>query len=187
MVQLQQFEDTQIRGLRRAEYDVLVERGVISEDERIELIDGMLVTMSPQSSEHAEIVSRFDEELKEALGRRARVRVQLPLAVSETSEPEPDIAVVPPGNYAKAHPTSAWLVIEIAVDSVRKDRILKSRVYGASGIPEYWLVNVPAREIEVYHEPHSEGYHSLKRYGMGERITCLQFPDVDIEVARLLV
>lgn len=186
MTELQQFEDTPIRPLRRVEYELLIEHGLISEDDQVELIEGILVAMSPQSSRHAEIIIQLTRIFIEGLGGRASVRAQTPIALSDTSEPEPDLALVAPGDYFEAHPTTAWLVIEVAGDSLRKDRVLKNRLYSASGIPEYWIINVPAREIEVYREPSPDGYRTVTHHTPGEHIACLQFPDVDIDIARLL-
>ena len=187
MIGLQQFQDTPIRPLTCADYDLLVEHGALSEDDHVELLEGVLVAMSPQSDRHAWIIVRLNEVFTPALIGRAWVRVQLPLVLSKTSQPEPDFALVARHDgHVRGHPTTAWLVIEVAGDSLRKDRVLKNRLYAASGIPEYWIVNVPGREIEVYREPSPTGYNSMTRHAPGDRIACLQFPDVDIDVALLL-
>lgn len=186
MIELPDFQGTPIHPLRRTEYDLLVKRGVLKEDDNVELLDGVLVAMSPKSSEHAEYTSRLTEAFWPAVRGRARVRVQTPLAISDMSEPEPDFALVPDGDYLREHPTTAFLVVEVAGDSLRKDRVAKNRLYAASGIPEYWIINVHRGELEVYREPSPAGYGSMARYTPGQRVACLHFPEIDIDVAQLL-
>lgn len=124
---------SRLRRWTRAEYDRLVELGVF-EGERIELLRGVIVEMSPQSVEHASPIQEATHYLVRLLGDRARVRVQLPFAASDDSEPEPDIAVVPPGAYADAHPSVAWLIIEVATPSLATDRD-KGGVYALASSP----------------------------------------------------
>jgi Uma2 family endonuclease len=105
-----------IRPLRRIEYETLVERGLFH-DARIELLCGALVEMRPQGPLHANVVRRLSGWLIRGLTETVQTRVQSPLAHSDESEPEPDIAVVPAGDYDHAHPTGALLVIEVAESS----------------------------------------------------------------------
>lgn len=174
-----------VRPLRRAEYEQMVERGVF-EDERVELLHGVLVSMSPQHAPHAEVLVRLNELLVPAVAGRARVRVQLPLAVSEDSEPEPDLAVVAPGDQSRAHPASALLVIEVADTSLRKDRRAKGPVYAAAAVPEYWIVNLVERVIEVHRQPGSGRYQAVSRHGRGEQVALVAFPDVRLPVDAIL-
>ncbi len=99
MLDFTQLPPGRIRPLRRAEYDKLIELGVFEEDEKIELLHGFLVAMSPQGTPHAAVGARLAEVLTRILGDRAHVRCQFPFAASEDSEPEPDIAVVPRADY----------------------------------------------------------------------------------------
>src|SRR6188474_2518366 len=140
-------DPTLVRSLKRSEYDRMIELGLFDE-ERVELLQGVLVKMSPQLAPHASTVSRLTELLVLRLAGRLGVRIQLPLALSDDSEPEPDVAVVALGNYDAQHPATALLVIEIADSSLQKDRA-KAAVYAAAGIREYWIVNLSARSIEV--------------------------------------
>jgi len=172
------------RALRREEYDRLVALGAF-EDERVELIEGVLVTMSPNDPAHASPIEVLNEFLVVALRGRARVRVQLPLVAARESEPEPDVAIVPLGDYRNAHPDQAYCVIEVANSSVSKDRNIKAPLYAASGFREYWLVNVPERVVEVFREPAPEQYKQRARYGIGETLSLEAFPDVEVEVAKL--
>src|SRR5262249_47478229 len=100
-----------IRPLRRAEYDQLVALGAV-EDERIELLEGQLVGMTPIGAPHSSAVQKLNALLVPALAGRASVRIQSPFAALDTSEPEPDVAIVPLGDYDTEHPNQAYLVIE---------------------------------------------------------------------------
>jgi Uma2 family endonuclease len=152
-------EPERIRPLSRKEYDRMVELGMF-EDERIELLDGMLVEMSPQGNLHALVTEWFTERLIVALHTRYRVRCQLPYAASAWSEPEPDIAVFP-RKVTHDHPCEALLLVEIADSSLTKDRILKRRIYAAAGVPEYWIVNLRDRTVEVHTRPTARGYERV--------------------------
>lgn len=172
------------RRLRREEYDRLVALGAF-EDERIELLEGELVTMSPNNPEHASPVQLLNEILLPALVGRATVRIQLPIIAVRESEPEPDVAIVPLGSYRQQHPDRAHCIIEVANSSVSKDRNVKAPLYAGSGFGEYWLVNVPERVVEVFRDPSPEGYRSSARYAPGQIITLEAFPDVQVDVAKL--
>jgi Uma2 family endonuclease len=168
-----------VRPLRRVEYDRLVDLGVF-EDERIELLEGALVYTSPIGPRHCSAVQKLTELLIIGLGRRATVRPQLPLAASDLSEPEPDLLIAPRDDYDTAHPSRAYLVIEVAESSLAKDRGIKEHIYAQNGVPEYWVVDVVARSIEVYSEPRSGAYARVTQYTHDEAITLAAFPDVCI-------
>ena len=140
MLDVQLLAPQTTRALRREEYDRLVAMGAF-EAERVELIEGVLVTISPNDPQHASLVQVLNELLLPVLLGRALVRVQLPLVAAHESEPEPDIAIVPLGDYRRAHPDRAHCIIEVANSSVSKDRNIKAPLYAASGFLEYWLVN----------------------------------------------
>lgn len=122
------------------------------EGERVELWKGVIVQESPHKSPHASAVQRLTELFLIALApaRRASVRVQLPLALSDDSEPEPDLAIVERGDYRDAHPSRALLVVEVSDSSLDDDRGFKAEAYAAAGVPEYWVVDVRARTIEIH-------------------------------------
>lgn len=174
------------RRLTRDEYDHLVELGIFTTEDRIELLRGVLVEVSPQGSPHAEVVQRLAEWLLPALLGRARVSVQRPFAASRDSEPEPDIAVVPPADYSGAHPNRARLLIEVSDSSIRKDRVLKAAIYAEAGIPEYWVVDVPAERVFVLRRPRRGQYTSVQRVGPSGELSPEKFPDVRIGVGELL-
>ena len=169
------------RPLKRSEYDRLVAMGAF-EDERVELLHGTLVAMSPQDPGHTGPIAQLNMLLVPALVGRALVRVQSPLVAADESEPEPDLAIVPLGDYRRAHPERADLVIEVAVSSVTKDRLVKAPLYSRSGFSEYWLVDVAAGRIEVYRAPSADGYRLTTSHGPGETIHIEAFPDVVIKV-----
>jgi Uma2 family endonuclease len=174
-----------IRPLRRVEYDQLIALGAF-EDEKIELLDGEMVAMSPTGMPHGSAVQFLTELLILALHGRATVRCQLPFAASELSEPEPDLIVVPLGDYLAEHPSEAYLIIEVAESSLAKDRGRKLRMYANCRIPEYWVVNLVERCIEVYRDPEGAGYARMDRYERSESIQLLSFRDVSIAVSDVL-
>ena len=172
------------RPLRRSEYDKLVELGAFGE-ERIELVYGVLVPMSPIGPPHSNAIDMLTLILVRALGDRARIRIQNPFAAGDISEPQPDVLVAPLGSYAADHPSAAHLVIEVAESSLAYDRGTKLRLYAEQGVPEYWIVDVVSRRIEVYREPSSSSFQSKRVFESGESVALLRFPDVSVAVASL--
>jgi len=163
----------------------MVEAGLFR-DERVELLRGLLVEMSPQDPRHSAPIDRLTELLVLALAPRARVRVQLPVALSEDSEPEPDLAVVAAGDYDTEHPTHALLVIEVAGSSLRKDRGLKASLYAEAGVPEYWIVDLAGGLVEVYTDIVGGVYARMTPFRPGESIRLVAFPDTVVAVSDIL-
>ncbi len=143
------------RRWTRAEYERLVELGVFQPGERLELIDGLLVVREPQGSRHAAAIRRAVAVLLGALGDDWQIDSQLPIALDEDSEPEPDVSVVPrdPGAYRDAHPSRAALIVEIAEASYRIDHEYKAGLYARAGIAEYWIVDLRHDTLEVHRQP----------------------------------
>jgi Uma2 family endonuclease len=150
-----------VRPLRRPEYDLLIEQGAFGPEERVQLLEGVLVELSPQGAPHAGLVEALNERLMPALLGRYRVRVQLPLGAGEHSEPEPDLAVVPADEPRDRHPERALLVIEVSDESLRLDLGRKARIYAAAGVPEYWVVDVGRVVVHVHTDPVADGYRSV--------------------------
>jgi Uma2 family endonuclease len=173
-----QDDPLRIRPLRRVEYDRLVELGVFGKDDKIELLRGALVEMSPQGSQHADCAGVLMTLLIRMLGDRASVRAHSPFAATEDSEPEPDVGVYPPRRYAGAHPKTAFLVVEVAESSLRKDRGLKSEIYAENGVPEYWIVDLVHGAVEVRTAPSDGHYTRMVTYRRGEQIALAAFPDL---------
>jgi Uma2 family endonuclease len=170
-----------IRPLRRSEYERLVTLGAF-EDDHVELINGNLVTMAPNDPEHASPIEILTSLLVPAVGARGRVRIQLPIIAADESEPEPDVAIVPNGDYTRQHPDRAFLLIEVAASSLKKDREVKGPLYAASGFAEYWIVNVQQRCVEVFRRPEGGTYAETFTLGAGATVAPLEFPDVAVLV-----
>jgi len=174
-----------VRPLRRVEYDKLVSLGTF-EGERVELISGELRRMSPIGPPHTATVDRLTELLVLALAGRARVRIQGSFAAGDLSEPEPDVSVLPVGDYDSAHPEVAHLIIEVADSSLRYDRGEKAQLYALCGVPEYWVVNLIERVVETHRQPGTAGYENVIVHGRGERLRLLAFPNVELSVSDFL-
>jgi Uma2 family endonuclease len=177
-------EPETLRPLSRIEYDRMVELGLF-EDEHVELLHGILVARSPQGPAHNEVIDRLNEILVPALLGCARVRIQGSFAASEDSQPQPDVAVFPRENYGKAHPTHALLVVEVSESSLGKDRGIKKELYAAIGVPEYWIVNLEDRVVEVYAQPQNGLYADAETTGVEDTLSPLAFPDIRIRVGEL--
>jgi Uma2 family endonuclease len=155
-------------------------------DERVELVEGRIVEVSPQGTRHAGTVQRLTTKLVPLLLGRAEVRVQSPLAVSDRSLPEPDLAAVAPGDTDQAHPTTAFLVIEVSESSLNKDRLVKANLYAGADIPEYWIVDIAAAVIEVHSDPVDGRYSRITPARAGDTLRLRAFPDAEIRVADIL-
>ena len=185
----------QVRKWTREEYDRMVEAGVLSPEDHVELIDGEILQVTPQGSRHATAISLCQRALAIALSDGYLVRSQLPLALDDISEPEPDIAVVPgfPRDYRDAHPASGLLIVEVADATLEFDRERKGSLYARAGIAEYWIVNLIDEQLEVYRgpklmgrDPMTWGYQSYECFGTGQSVSPLFDPRIQIAVAELL-
>ncbi len=178
-----------LRPISVDEYHRMIDAGILDEDEKVQLIDGMLVEMTPQGRPHAFVIQRLNRLLSRALGDEFEVLTQLPLTLSSDSEPEPDLAVVRAQDAASRtqHPSTALLVIEVSDDSLRFDRRKKAALYARTGIPEYWIVNLEDATIEVRSDPDKATgeYRDSRVARRGETMTAAAVPDVQVDVARL--
>ena len=186
---LAQLEDLvapeRLRPLRRVEYEQMVGEGLFH-DERIELLKGVIVALGPQGPPHAATVQRLTSRLVIALAGKGEVRIQLPLAVGDDSLPEPDVAVVAPGDHDQAHPTTAFLIVEVSDTSLNKDRLVKAELYAIAAVPEYWIANISAGVIEAHTDPVAGRYTRVTPYRPGDSVRLRAFPDVDLRVADIL-
>ena len=139
------------------DYHRLIDAGVFGEDERVELLDGILVRMSPKTPRHERAVRWLARWLIRALDEPYEVGVGNPLTIG-SSEPEPDLVVFERGTPEPYHPATAVLVIEVAVSSRQRDLVAKPSVYVAAGIPEYWVFDVDAERLVIHRQPGSDGY-----------------------------
>lgn len=171
------------------EYYRMAEVGILGPDDRVELLDGEIVEMSPIGSRHAATVTRLQRLFERGAGDRSIGRVQQPVRLDRYSEPEPDIAVVAAREdfYATGHPgpDEILLIVEVADTSLRYDRHRKLPSYARAGIPEVWLVDLTLDRVEIYREPSSDGYASQQILGRDATLTPLLLPDVAIRVADL--
>ena len=172
------------RPIRRDEYEKMVALGLF-ENERVELLYGVIVRMAPKGPPHESAIEHLTERFVQALAGRATVRIQSSFAASDGSEPEPDVAIVPRGDYRKQHPTKAFLIVEVADSSLGTDRGPKARLYAECGVEEYWVVNVRDAILEVYSEIVSGSYTRVQPYRAGARVPIAKFPDVDVAVDAL--
>jgi len=182
------------RRWTRVEYDKLIDSGFLCPGDKIELLGGQLCVSEPQNSPHARAISLSLEAIQRALAPGWHVRVQLPIALDDESEPEPDLAVVAggPRDYAD-HPSRPALVVEVADSSLALDREHKGSLYARARLLEYWIVNLVDRVLEVYREsgpdagaPYGWVYRVLLTLGPDERVTPLAAPSARILVADLL-
>jgi Uma2 family endonuclease len=141
--------------------------------------------MAPNDPEHASPIDVLTVLFAVGLAGRARLRVQQPIIAVDESEPEPDLAIVPSGNYTRRHPDRAHLVVEVAASSLKKDRDVKAPLYAASGFLEYWIVDVRACTVEVFREPSADGYGNHTTSALGATIRPLAFPDLEVLVSTL--
>ncbi|MDQ3991333.1 MAG: Uma2 family endonuclease [Actinomycetota bacterium] len=173
------------------EYYRMAEAGILGEDDRVELIDGEIVEMTPIGSDHAGVVNRLTHVIIAAMGGRAVVGVQNPVRLGDFSEPQPDLAVLAfrPDYYRREHPKPAdvLLLIEVADSSVRFDRHVKLPLYARAGIPETWIVDLNAGTIDVCRSPGPDGYGERRTIGPGDVLTVAALPDVELDASEILV
>jgi Uma2 family endonuclease len=171
-------------------YFRLVEDGLLAADDRVELLEGVVVAMPPMNPPHAGVSSRINEVLVTLLAGRATVRPGLSLSVGRYSVPEPDFAVVErrDTDWVDMHPTHALLVIEVADSSLPQDRLTKAPIYAAAGIAQYLIVNLRQDCVEVNRVPDVDNrrYRETRIARRGERIALDAFPDLDLLVSDLL-
>ncbi|WP_224368763.1 Uma2 family endonuclease [Hyalangium versicolor] len=175
---------TRLRRLTATEYMRMVDAGVFAERERLELIDGVLCRMSPQSVLHARIIQMLSGLIFRQLSAQHVLRVQLPLQLGEFSVPEPDLAVVTREEGARrdSHPQNAELLIEVARNSLREDRTTKGALYARHGVAEFWLVDVERQRVEVYRQPDvdSAAYAERTTAQAGDVLTAQSVPGLGI-------
>lgn len=172
------------------EYHRMGQAGVFHEDDRVELIDGQVVEMSPIGPRHAACVDRLNRRLSERVGDRAIVRVQNPIVLGRHAAPQPDVALLRPPfeRYAEAHPEAPdiLLVVEVADTSADYDRSVKIPLYARAGIAEAWLVNLPAAVVEVFQEPRDGRFADIRTARRGDTLTPVRLAGVTLRVDDIL-
>ena len=190
-------EDEAVRTRRwtRREYDRLIEAGFFGSDDKIELIGGQLMVAEPQGSRHAATISLVADALRAAFGGGWYVMAQLPLALDDESEPEPDVCVVrgTARDYLDAHPSRPALVVEVADSSVALDRKHKASLYARAEVPDYWIVDVQDEVLDVHRRPVAAHgapygwiYNEVQRLDRSASVSALAAPSSPIAVAHLL-
>jgi Uma2 family endonuclease len=172
------------------EYFRMVEAGIFQEDERVELVEGEILLMPPMGHSHIGGVTRHARVFIGNASERYTVLIQSTVRLSESSAPEPDLALVKfrEDDYSFAHavPDDVLLIVEIAESSLAYDRDYKAHVYGRAGIPETWVLNLHGDCIERFQEPGTEGYAQHTVLRRGAKISPVSLPDVELAVEELL-
>jgi Uma2 family endonuclease len=173
--------------MSRREYELLARAGAF-EGERVELIRGQVLRMSPMGVPHAQSVQKLNMLFVRRFGHVADVRPQCPLAISDDTLPEPDLVLVDPQAVDVSEDAAgALLVVEISDSSLRFDRGLKSQLYAEAQVPEYWVVNLPEGLLEVFREPRDGRYRQVQTLERDAQVECQRLPGVRVPVAELLV
>ncbi|MBI1735450.1 MAG: Uma2 family endonuclease [Candidatus Rokubacteria bacterium] len=169
------------------EYDRMGVAGVFGPEDRLELINGEIVEMSPIGPRHAACVASLTKVLVIKIGERGVVWAQNPVTVPRHSKPQPDVAVLRARSYRDGHPEpdDVFLLIEVAETSLAYDRGVKRDLYARAGIAEYWIVDTDAETVEVFRRPAAGGYGETRRMTRDDTIAPSAFPDVTIRVGDL--
>jgi len=188
MLDLQDLAPETPRLVSRKDFEMLGQTDFFSDDEHVELLRGVVVRLSPPAPAppHAAAIQRLTRLLVLAIGKRAWVRVSSSWAADDWSEPQPDLSVIPLGDYEKEFPSEAWLLIEVSISSLRKDRKIKGAIYAECRVPEYWIVNLVDGEIEVHTEPKDGRYQKIERFRKGSKIRLVKLPDIEVPVDEVL-
>ncbi len=171
------------------EYQRLYETGLLDAHDRIELLNGELIIMHAIGYRHAQAVTNLNAEFGDQARRRYKISPQNPVELDEHSAPQPDLTLIPWGlRKSKRHPTpdEVFLVIEVGDSSLRYDREDKQRAYAATGIREFWLLNLDADILEIYRHPEGMAYREKIVISADECASPLAFPDVVIAMAEIL-
>ncbi len=173
-----------VRRMSRAEYERMAELGMFH-DERVELLDGLVVTMSRIGWLHNRVTAWFTERLIRSLDPSYEVRTQGSFAASDWSEPQPDVAVAGKDYSLRENPRELLLVIEVADSSINHDRDDKLPIYAAAGVPEYWIVDLRSMAVEVYTQPNEPGYANVETLRDGDVLRPTRLPGVELAVAAI--
>jgi Uma2 family endonuclease len=172
------------------EYYRMAEVGILGPEDRVELIEGEIIQMSPIGPRHATCVNALTRRLLQAVGDRAVLSPQNPVRLIPDSEPQPDVVLLRPPEARywehRAEPADAMLVVEVAETSYRYDRYVKLRLYARAGVPEVWIVDLVHAVVEVFREPSATEYASAQRVVRGDTIAPAALPDAAIVVTEIL-
>ena len=173
-----------------AQYFAIAEAGILKEGERVELIDGVIVTMSPMGNPHRATVNRLTRMMVGAVGTLAIVQIQCPITLDDRTMPEPDLALLRERadfyESEDTYPDDVLLLIEVADASVNYDRNEKMPRYARAGVPEVWITVLPERIIEAHSEPVDGAYTRNLIYVPGDTISPGALPDIELAVSDIL-
>jgi Uma2 family endonuclease len=172
------------------QYHQMIESGVLTESDRVELLQGEIIEMSPIGKQHAACVDRLTELFIGELNRRAIVRVQNPIQLSDRSEPQPDFAILQRRSdfYADAHPQpqDIFALVEVSDTTVEFDRTVKVPLYAKDNIAEVWIIDLNAEIVQVYREPSAMGYQQLQTFRRSQSVAFQAFSDIQFGIDQLL-
>jgi Uma2 family endonuclease len=172
------------------EYYRMAKAGILTDDDRVELVEGEIIQMPPIGGPHASRVDRIAQLFFVAIGIAAQIRVQNPLRLSDRSEPVPDVMLLVPKAdfYASGHPMpgDVLLLIEVSDTTLGYDLRTKVPLYARNAIPEAWVLDLGGDVLRMHREPSPAGYKVVFTRGRGERIAPLAFPELDLAVDDIL-
>jgi Uma2 family endonuclease len=172
------------------QYHQMIEFGILTDRDRVELLQGEIIEMSPVGRQHAACVDRLNELFVLGLSTRAIVRVQSPIRLSNNSEPQPDVAILQRRSdfYAEGHPQpeDIFALVEVSDTTVEFDRTVKVPLYAQDNIPEVWIVDLNSQTVHVYREPSSSGYQQLQSFRRGQSPAFQAFTDLQFSVEQVL-
>lgn len=178
------------KKLSVGQYHQMIESGILSERDQVELIKGAIIEMSPVGRRHAACVDRLTELFILSLASKAIVRTQNPIQLSDESEPQPDLAILKRRDdfYSSGHPKpkDISLLVEVSDTTIEFDREVKIPLYAQEGIPEVWLVDLNAQVVEVFQQPTSTGYQRTQLFGCGQTVTLPVFPKIQFTIDQVL-
>ncbi len=187
MLSAQIIEPPEVFRVSRRAYAQLAENGAF-DGQRVQLVDGVIISMNSMGSPHAWAVGKLNQLLSYQLGLQRIVRVGLPVAIDEFSEPEPDLAVVSESDTrpGRDHPSTAQLVIEVADSSRSLDLGIKARLYAQASVPEYWVFDLQKAQLVVHRAPKRGLYTKVQRLGPSKQVTSLIAPTVTVAIGEIL-
>ncbi len=171
------------------DYDEMIRHGILTSDDKVELLNGIIIEKMPKGIKHAAINDLVAEVFREKLGNQVIIRNQNPIVLDDYSEPEPDLVLAKPPReiYLERHPNpeDILLIIEISDSTLGRDRVTKSLAYAKAGIRQYIVLNVQDNSLEDYRQPAADGYQSKQTYRTGDSLNLTSFPDIEIKVEDL--
>ena len=172
------------------EYEKMTTQGIIKPDEKVELIRGEIIKMSPMGTRHASSVDRLIQLFYQKLGQKIILRVQNPIRLNNNSQPEPDLSLLIPRSdfYVAAYPCpqDIYLIIEVSDSTLDYDRYTKIPLYAEANIKEVWIINLKEECLEVYRHPLHDSYQAIQKYYRGESIFIESFPEIELTLIEIL-